>query len=282
VGWTFHHRHVETFQHVSIHCFCHKIHKIKLTQICLPFSFYFSPFSLSISISLLAILTRVTGCMNNFFLKLLTKILKGTLIEAAKSGSVSRFIGRSRSEDSVCNSPPPNSSNHHHLHLHRNESASNSPNSDEAVTESPTDSNPSLDKPEGDQHHGTSKHHHRHTSHSQGSSIQSNDQHQLSPPNEQTQSHSNQRSSSHSSNNSNSNKKDHHHHLHMPHVNLNFSALAALKRKRKKFSNSRNESPIIEPPSDVDSATTALPSASTSSSSVKKSLKKVIIPNQLK
>lgn len=65
----------------------------------------------------------------------------GTLIEAAKTGS-SRFIGRSRSEDSVCNTGPPR---------HESVSNSNSPASDEAITESPTDSNPSLDRPDIDQ-----------------------------------------------------------------------------------------------------------------------------------
>ncbi|KAJ9584041.1 hypothetical protein L9F63_021618, partial [Diploptera punctata] len=59
----------------------------------------------------------------------------GTLIEAAKSGRVSRLIGRSRSEDSVCrNSQNGQCSNHSH---------SNSPASDD-ITESPSDSNPSL------------------------------------------------------------------------------------------------------------------------------------------
>ncbi|KAG5676185.1 hypothetical protein PVAND_006034 [Polypedilum vanderplanki] len=171
----------------------------------------------------------------------------GTLIEAAKSGSVSRFIGRSRSEDSVCNSPPPN--------LNRNESASNSPNSDEAVTESPTDSNPSLDKP--DDHHHHHHHHHHHTKHQS-----SGDQHSNT-----TTSNNDTNSNVHNSSHSNNNKKDHHHHLHMPHVNLNFSALAALKRKRKKFSNSRNESPVLEPPPEHPSP---------SSSSLKKSIKKTL------
>jgi transient receptor potential cation channel subfamily C len=58
----------------------------------------------------------------------------GTLIEAAKSGRVSRLIGRSRSEDSVCNNHNVHCSNHSH---------SNSPASDD-ITESPSDSNPSL------------------------------------------------------------------------------------------------------------------------------------------
>lgn len=63
----------------------------------------------------------------------------GTLIEAAKSGRVSRLIGRSRSEDSVCNNHCP-----HHPHTHGNSNNSNSPASDDNITESPTDSNPSL------------------------------------------------------------------------------------------------------------------------------------------
>jgi len=63
----------------------------------------------------------------------------GTLIEAAKSGRVSRLIGRSRSEDSVCNS---HSRNNHNIHC-SNHSHSNSPASDD-ITESPSDSNPSL------------------------------------------------------------------------------------------------------------------------------------------
>lgn len=53
----------------------------------------------------------------------------GTLIEAAKSGKVSKLINRSRSEDSVCNS---------------NTQHSNSPGSDDNITESQSDSNPSL------------------------------------------------------------------------------------------------------------------------------------------
>lgn len=68
----------------------------------------------------------------------------GTLIDAARSGtgSVSRFI-RSRSEDSVCNTNAPNSNT-----IRESVSRSNSPGSDEGVTASPTDSNPSMDKPE--------------------------------------------------------------------------------------------------------------------------------------
>lgn len=162
----------------------------------------------------------------------------GTLIEAAKSGSVSRFIGRSRSEDSVCNSPN-----------NRNESAShsNSPNSDEAVTESPTDSNPSLDKPDVEH-----KHHQQH--------------HPSHHPNSDQQRNSNVHSPQ--TNSSSSNNKKEHHHLHM---HLNFGALAALKRKRKKFSNSRNESPVLEPPPE---------NASSPSSSLKKSIRKVnILPS---
>uniref|UniRef100_U5ENB5 Putative transient receptor potential channel n=1 Tax=Corethrella appendiculata TaxID=1370023 RepID=U5ENB5_9DIPT len=142
----------------------------------------------------------------------------GTLIEAAKHGSVSRFIGRSRSEDSVCNTP-----------ANRNDSAShsNSPASDEAITESPSDSNPSLDKPDAaDSHH---HHHHQH----------------------------------HSDSHKSKNSKDSHHHYH-----LHFGALAALKRKRKKFSNSRNTSPVLEPPNEVQSVTNS------TNSSCKKILKR--------
>lgn len=50
-------------------------------------------------------------------------------------------------------------------------------------------------------------------------------------------------------------------------MHLNFGALAALKRKRKKFSNSRNESPVLETPREHSSPT----------SSLKKSIRKVII-----
>lgn len=64
----------------------------------------------------------------------------GTLIEAAKAGKVSRLIGRSRSEDSVCNSHC-RENNHNHSHSH-----SNSPASEDNVTESPSDSNPSIDQ----------------------------------------------------------------------------------------------------------------------------------------
>lgn len=61
----------------------------------------------------------------------------GTLIEAAKAGKVSRLIGRSRSEDSVCNSHC-RENGHNHSH-------SNSPASDENGSASNSDSNPSLD-----------------------------------------------------------------------------------------------------------------------------------------
>ncbi|GJQ65198.1 hypothetical protein Trydic_g7337 [Trypoxylus dichotomus] len=64
----------------------------------------------------------------------------GTLIEAAKAGKVSRLIGRSRSEDSVCNSHC-RENNHNHSHSH-----SNSPASEDNITESPSDSNPSIDQ----------------------------------------------------------------------------------------------------------------------------------------
>lgn len=61
----------------------------------------------------------------------------GTLM---KAGSVSRFMGRSRSEDSVCNAPQNGQM--------ESVSQSNSPVSEDAITESPTDSNPSLDRPD--------------------------------------------------------------------------------------------------------------------------------------
>ncbi|XP_030745679.1 transient receptor potential-gamma protein [Sitophilus oryzae] len=60
----------------------------------------------------------------------------GTLIEAAKTAKVSRLIGRSRSEDSVCNNCTDNGHNHSH---------SNSPASDENESMSQSDSNPSID-----------------------------------------------------------------------------------------------------------------------------------------
>lgn len=63
----------------------------------------------------------------------------GTLIEAAKAGKMSRLIGRSRSEDSVCNSHC-RENNHNHSHSH-----SNSPVSEDN-SESPSDSIPSLDR----------------------------------------------------------------------------------------------------------------------------------------
>lgn len=74
----------------------------------------------------------------------------GTLIEAAKTGKVSRLIGRSRSEDSVCNNCRENGHNHSH---------SNSPASDDNNSVRSTDSNPSLDVPDNPvekerEHHG--------------------------------------------------------------------------------------------------------------------------------
>lgn len=73
--------------------------------------------------------------------------IAGTLIEAARNGtgSVSRFIGRSRSEDSVCNTIPAASDNGANK---GSASRSNSAGSEEGVTASPTDSNPSMDKPD--------------------------------------------------------------------------------------------------------------------------------------
>lgn len=69
----------------------------------------------------------------------------GTLIDAARSGTdhVSRFI-RSRSEDSVCNTVAAATNSQ----IRESISRSNSPGSDEGITASPTDSNPSMDKPE--------------------------------------------------------------------------------------------------------------------------------------
>lgn len=71
----------------------------------------------------------------------------GTLI---KAGSVSRFMGRSRSEDSVCNAPQNGQM--------ESVSHSNSPVSEDAITESPTDSNPSLDRPDVEASGGKTHH----------------------------------------------------------------------------------------------------------------------------
>lgn len=73
----------------------------------------------------------------------------GTLIDAARSGtgSVSRFI-RSRSEDSVCNATTGTTSGHQSKSIRASGSRSNSAGSDDGVTGSPTDSNPSVDKPD--------------------------------------------------------------------------------------------------------------------------------------
>lgn len=102
---------------------------------------------------------------------------KGTLIEAARhgTGSVSKFIGRSRSEDSVCNSMPANNENK------GSASRSNSAGSDEGVTASPTDSNPSMDKPDVNTAHSSNisstsakyktKEHHTHLYGSSNSDI---------------------------------------------------------------------------------------------------------------
>ncbi|XP_065158698.1 LOW QUALITY PROTEIN: transient receptor potential-gamma protein-like [Atheta coriaria] len=91
----------------------------------------------------------------------------GTLIEAAKAGKVSHLIGRSRSEDSVCNSTVCRDS-HNHNHSH-----SNSPGSDDNCTESATDSNPSLDVVPGNGH-GHS-HSHRDSGHGHGHSMSISD-----------------------------------------------------------------------------------------------------------
>lgn len=71
----------------------------------------------------------------------------GTLIEAAKTGKVSRLIGRSRSEDSVCN----NCRDANGDGSRRSRSHSNSPASDENCSVSLSDSNPSLDGGPGTQ-----------------------------------------------------------------------------------------------------------------------------------
>ncbi|XP_068907352.1 transient receptor potential-gamma protein isoform X4 [Tenebrio molitor] len=71
----------------------------------------------------------------------------GTLIEAAKTGKVSRLIGRSRSEDSVCNNCRESGRNHSHSH-------SNSPASDDNGSVRSSDSNPSLDAPPEPELHG--------------------------------------------------------------------------------------------------------------------------------
>uniref|UniRef100_A0A903WR35 Transient receptor ion channel domain-containing protein n=2 Tax=Anopheles darlingi TaxID=43151 RepID=A0A903WR35_ANODA len=174
----------------------------------------------------------------------------GTLIEAAKHGSVSRFIGRSRSEDSVCNNGPG-----------RGESAShsNSPASDEAITESPSDSNPSLDRPDVEQCPDPHKPHRGHHGSQHGGGGQRQRGHQdrrAHGGSDRTQQHS-------SASGKNGPVKEHSHHYH-----LNFSALSALKRKRKKFSNSRNSSPVLEPPTEVPSVTNTITAATNASSKV--------------
>ncbi|XP_058125966.1 transient receptor potential-gamma protein [Anopheles coustani] len=163
----------------------------------------------------------------------------GTLIEAAKHGSVSKFIGRSRSEDSVCNHGPG-----------RGESAShsNSPASDEAITESPSDSNPSLDRPDVEQCPDPHKHHNRQQRHQ--------DQRRQHGGSDRTQQHSGTGKSGRGE------AKEHSHHYH-----LHFGALAALKRKRKKFSNSRNSSPVLEPPCEVPTVTNVVNSTAANASS---------------
>lgn len=69
----------------------------------------------------------------------------GTLIEAAKSGSA-RFIGRSRSEDSVCNTPTNTQI--------ESISQCNSPGSEDGATDTQTDSNPSIDQPDDSNSNG--------------------------------------------------------------------------------------------------------------------------------
>lgn len=95
--------------------------------------------------------------------------LAGTLIDAARSGtgSVSRFI-RSRSEDSVCNTAATSSAQAAPTtsSIQEMASRSNSPGSDEGVTASPTDSNPSVDRPDvstaATSHKSKTKEHHSH------------------------------------------------------------------------------------------------------------------------
>uniref|UniRef100_A0A182TJL8 Transient receptor ion channel domain-containing protein n=1 Tax=Anopheles melas TaxID=34690 RepID=A0A182TJL8_9DIPT len=174
----------------------------------------------------------------------------GTLIEAAKHGSVSKFIGRSRSEDSVCNHGPG-----------RGESAShsNSPASDEAITESPSDSNPSLDRPDVEQCPDPHKHHNQRSRTDRG--HQDRRQHGGS---DRTQQHSGSGTATANGKNGRDGKEHaHHYHLH-------FGALAALKRKRKKFSNSRNSSPVLEPPCELPSVTNAITTTGNTSSKVLK------------
>ncbi|XP_018334803.1 transient receptor potential-gamma protein-like, partial [Agrilus planipennis] len=81
----------------------------------------------------------------------------GTIIEAAKTGKVSRLIGRSRSEDSVCNSNCQENGHHHHSRSH-----SNSPASDDNGS-SASDSNPSLDNAERPVHGEHQEHHNHHS-----------------------------------------------------------------------------------------------------------------------
>ncbi|KAL3265355.1 hypothetical protein HHI36_009563 [Cryptolaemus montrouzieri] len=85
----------------------------------------------------------------------------GTLIEAAKSGKVSRLIGRSRSEDSVCN----DCREHGHNHSHSNSLAS-----EDNGSGSGSDSNHSLDTDPVHDHHEphTEHHHHHHSEHHYG------------------------------------------------------------------------------------------------------------------
>lgn len=141
----------------------------------------------------------------------------GTLIEAAKAGRVSRLIGRSRSEDSVCNSHCRDNSHSH----------SNSPASDENGTESPTDSNPSLEVPQ-DQEIDLSGHVVTVGGHAQG--------------------HSHTHSHSHTHTHSQPPEPERHESHH------GLGALAALRRKRKKFSASRNQSPVVVAPNPVEHA----------------------------
>lgn len=84
----------------------------------------------------------------------------GTLIEAAKSGSA-KFIGRSRSEDSVCNTPGNTQM--------ESVSQSNSPGSEDGATDTQTDSNHSLDH--NDDHTNNTQDDHKHHHHLHGLTV---------------------------------------------------------------------------------------------------------------
>lgn len=141
----------------------------------------------------------------------------GTLIEAAKSGRVSRLIGRSRSEDSVCNahhcnapSGTPRGFSITHIYKIYKDSLFVIPFKGNSEEGTESDSNPSLQEPH---HHPAGPgHHHHHT------------QQQQQP--------------------------QHHHHHHGVVAGsiaaFGSGALAALRRKRKKFSASRYPPRCVE------------------------------------